>query len=55
MFIDGTFKVVPKPFKQLLIIIGLYRYTKVYFPASFILMSSKSMEAYELVLSEVMV
>ena len=50
MFIDGTFKVVPKPFKQLLIIIGLHRYTKVFFPASFILMSSKSMEAYELVL-----
>jgi hypothetical protein len=49
MFIDGTFKVVPKPFKQLLIIMGHHKYTRTFFPACFILMDSKSKEAYEMV------
>ncbi len=50
IFIDCTFKSVPKPSKQLLIIMGHHRYTHVYFPGIFVMMDSKNEEAYELVL-----
>lgn len=54
IFIDCTFKSVPKPSKQLLIIMGHHRYTHVYFPGIFVMMDSKNEEAYELVLFIVM-
>jgi hypothetical protein len=51
MFVDGTFKCVPKPYKQLLIIMGHHMYTRVHFPAVFVLMNGKSEYAYDLALN----
>ena len=46
-FIDGTFKIVPRSYRQLLIIIIYHTQLKCYLPACFILMSHKSKAAYE--------
>jgi hypothetical protein len=53
IFIDATFKCVPKPFKQLLIIMGHHKCTRVHFPSSFVLMDSKSEDSYKYVLSAI--
>lgn len=36
LFFDCTFRSVPRPFTQLLIIMGHHKVTRVYFPGSFI-------------------
>lgn len=56
LFIDCTFKCVPRQFKQLLIIMGHHVITNMYFPGTrlfnkgvFVLMDTKCQEAYEIV------
>jgi hypothetical protein len=48
-FIDGTFRCVPKPFNQLLVIMGHHKVTKVHVPGIYILMESKDEAAYKFI------
>ena len=47
LFIDGTFKVAPKNWLQLINIFGFIRKKKIYIPLTYALLSSKSEELYD--------
>ena len=52
IFIDGTFKIVPKNWYQLLNIFGFDDKNKIYTPLAYILLSSKNEELYNIVFAE---
>ncbi|KAJ5077045.1 hypothetical protein M0811_00365 [Anaeramoeba ignava] len=45
-FFDGTFLIAPKPFKQLLVIMGFDSETETYYPCIYALLTGKQMELY---------
>ena len=52
IFMDGTFKIVPKNWYQLLNIFGFDDKNKIYTPLAYILLSSKNEELYNIVFAE---
>ena len=52
IFIDGTFKIVPKNWYQLLNIFGFIKSKNFYTPLSYILLSSKNQELYDEVFTQ---
>ena len=46
LFIDGTFKIVPKPFYQVLVIMCYHQQTQLYVPIMYILMTGKTERTY---------
>lgn len=54
IFIDATFRCVPREFDQLLILMVYSKPRKYYFPCFYVLMQEKTQQAYELVFQRIL-